>query len=98
MDATPDFTTVTTVDLEHSITSLTANINAATFEQLMLIAEFDTRQGWGHEGVRSCAHWLNWRCGISTTTAREKLRVAHALQHLPQTRQAFLLRLNAKRL
>jgi len=89
MDANPNFTTVSTVDLEHAITSLSGNINAATYEQLMLIAEFDTRQGWGFEGVRSCAHWLNWRCGVSITTAREKLRVAHALQHLPQTRAAF---------
>jgi hypothetical protein len=89
MDANPDFSAITTDDIENSITSLSANINAATFEQLMLIAEFDSRQGWGHVGVRSCAHWLNWRCGISTTTAREKLRVAHALQTLPLTRQAF---------
>ncbi len=89
MDANPNFSTVTTAQLEHSITHLSADLNAATFQQLMLIAEFDTRRGWGDEGVRSCAHWLNWRCGVSLTAAREKLRVAHALSHLPQTRQAF---------
>ena len=89
MDATPDFTDTTTADLEQSITQLTADLNAAVFAQLMMIAEFDARQGWGDEGVRSCAHWLNWRCGISLTAAREKLRVAHALQRLPQTREAF---------
>lgn len=89
MDANPDFTHISSADLEASITGLTANLNAATFQQLMMIAEFDTRQGWGEEGVRSCAHWLNWRCGISLTAAREKLRVAHALQNLPKTRQAF---------
>jgi len=80
MDANPDFTSVTTDDIEQSLTSLSANINAATFEQLMLIAEFDSRHGWGHLGVRSCAHWLNWRCGISTTTAchshAKRLRLA----------------------
>jgi len=89
MDANPDFTSVTTAELEASITRLTANLNAATYQHLMMIAEFDTRNGWGHEGTRSCAHWLNWRCGISFGAAREKLRVAHALQHLPQTREAF---------
>jgi len=89
MDANPDFTSFTTTDLEHSITRLTANLNAATFQQLMMIAEFDNRHGWGHEGTRSCAHWLNWRCGISLSAAREKLRVAYALQSLPQTREAF---------
>ncbi len=55
----------------------------------MMLAEFDRRQGWGHEGLRSCAHWLNWRCGISMVAAREKMRVAHALENLPLTRQAF---------
>ncbi len=89
MDATPNFDNTTTQELERSITSLTANINAAVFEQLMLIAEFDTRQGWGEEGVRSCAHWLNWRCGVSLNAAREKVRVAHALKNLPKTRKAF---------
>jgi len=89
MDANPDFTSVSTTDLETSITRLTANLNAATFQHLMMIAEFDTRNGWGHEGTRSCAHWLNWRCGISFGAAREKVRVAHALQHLPLTREAF---------
>lgn len=89
MDANPDFTSVSTADLEHSITRLTANLNAATYQQLMMLAEFDSRNGWGHEGSRSCAHWLNWRCGISYGAAREKLRVAHALQDLPQTREAF---------
>jgi hypothetical protein len=39
--------------------------------------------------VRSCAHWLNWRCGIGLTAAREKVRVGHALAGLPQTQAAF---------
>jgi len=89
MQATPDFDTVSTAELELSITRLCADINAATFQQLTMIAEFDRRQGWGGEGVRSCAHWLNWHCGISLTAAREKVRVAHALGKLPQTREAF---------
>jgi hypothetical protein len=24
----------------------------------------------------SCAHWLNWKCGIAMGAAREKVRVA----------------------
>ena len=39
-----------------------------------LIADFDRRQAWGHEGVMSCTHWLNWKCGISLGAAREKAR------------------------
>jgi len=53
MEANPDFTTVSTADLEDSITRLMANLNAATFQHLMMIAEFDTRNGWGQEGSRS---------------------------------------------
>ena len=37
----------------------------------------------------SCAHWLNWQCGISLGAAREKVRVAHALAGLPAVSAAF---------
>jgi len=32
---------------------------------------------------------LNWRCGISFSAAREKIRVGHALGNLPKTSKAF---------
>lgn len=89
MEALSDFAEVTTSELETSITRLCADLNAATYRQLSMIAEFDVRYGWGDDGVRSCAHWLNWRCGISLTAAREKVRVAHALKKLPKTSLAF---------
>ena len=84
MDANLDLSTISTADLESSITRLSSELNAATYRQLRMLAEFDRRQGWGHEGLRSCAHWLNWRCGISMVAAREKMRVAHALEKLPR--------------
>ncbi|MCZ6771712.1 MAG: hypothetical protein O7G83_06950, partial [Proteobacteria bacterium] len=58
--------------LEDSITTLAANIAAATWQLLMLIAEFDRREVWGNHGLNSCAHWLNWKCGIALGAAREK--------------------------
>ena len=70
-----NFTHLNKDALELKITQLSADINAATCEQVLLMAEFDTRQAWGQEGLRSCAHWLNWRCGISFGAAREKIRV-----------------------
>ena len=75
--------------LESSITTLAANIAAATWQWLMLIAEFDRREGWAGAGIVSCAHWLNWKCGIALGAAREKVRVAHALAALPKTSAAF---------
>ena len=89
METLTDFAEVTTAELENSITSLCADMNAATYRQLSMIAEFDVRCGWGDDGMRSCAQWLNWRCGISIVAAREKVRVAHKLKKLPKTSLAF---------
>ncbi len=55
--AAENFTHLNNDALELKITQLSADINAATCEQVLLIAEFDTRQAWCHEGLRSCAHW-----------------------------------------
>ena len=55
----------------------------------MLLREFDVAQGWAEPGLRSCAHWLNWKCGIGMNAAREKVRVAHALADLPQISSSF---------
>jgi len=76
--------------LARRITLLAGQINAANHRLLKLIAEFDRRQGWSGGGtVRSCAHWLNWRCGIALVAAREKVRVARCLDTLPLIDAAF---------
>jgi hypothetical protein len=75
--------------LEREITDLCAQINAASYRLLHLIAEHDDESPWGAWGLASCAHWLNWRCGIGLNAAREKVRVAHALKSLPATSSAF---------
>ena len=59
------------------------HLNAANRRWLALIAEFDRRKGWSDGLTQSCAHWLNWKCGIDMGAAREKVRVAHALERLP---------------
>jgi hypothetical protein len=56
----------------------------------MLIAEWDSRKGWGGDGAtQSCAHWLNWKCGIDMGAAREKVRTANALVGLPRIAAAM---------
>jgi len=80
-----------TAALEAEITELWGHINAANYRFLKLIAEFDRTQGWGHHGCASCVQWLNWKCGIGPIAAREKLRVAHALEKLPTISDAFRL-------
>ena len=68
--------------LGDEIAELAAHIHAATYRLLVLVREFDQREGWG-TGFKTCAHWLSWRTGIALGPAREKVRVAHALEHLP---------------
>jgi hypothetical protein len=75
--------------LEDEITELASHIHAATCRWLGLVAEYDAREGWGHWGCRSCAHWVSWRCGIAPVAAREHVRVARRLQELPLIREAF---------
>ena len=54
----------------------------------MLIREFDERAGW-NTGFHTCAHWLNWRTGLDMGAAREKVRVARALDDLPKISKAM---------
>ena len=68
------------VRLGDDIAELSARIQAATYELLVLIRAFDEREAW--EGCQSCAHWLNWRTGLKLGAAREKVRVARALGDL----------------
>ena len=76
-------------ELEAKITELWGHLNAATYRFLMLVAEFDRREGYGYHGLANTAQWLNWQCGIRGAAAREKVRVARALEALPQISASF---------
>lgn len=76
-------------ELAADICTLAGRINAANHRWLLLIAEFDRREGWSDSSTQSCAHWLNWKCGIAMGAAREKVRVAHALENLPKISAAM---------
>ena len=73
--------------LGDDIAELSARIQAATYELLVMIRAFDEREGWA--GFVSCAHWLNWRTGLALGAAREKVRVARALRELPLLSEAM---------
>lgn len=75
--------------LADEITTLAGQINAANYRFLKLISEFDRRGAWVDSGIRSCAYWLNWKCGIAMNAAREKVRVARALDGLPEINEDF---------
>jgi hypothetical protein len=64
-------------------------MNVETYRMLLLVREFDERCGWQKWGLRSCAEWLAWRCDLSLSAAREKVRTAHALRELHAISAAF---------
>ena len=74
--------------LGDEIAELSVHLDAATVRLLDLIREFDIREGWNN-GFRSCAAWLAWRVGLDMGAARERVRVARALEDLPRLAQAL---------
>ncbi len=76
-------------ELDRGIVCLASKINAATYELLVLVRQFDERAGWLKWGLDNCADWLHWRCDLSMSAAREKVRVAHALKTLPLIANSF---------
>ena len=80
---------IVTERLEAEICEVSGQIAAATARLVLMIAEYDRRQGWADWGCRSAAHWLSWKCGVGMHAAREKLRVGHALAALSLIRAAF---------
>jgi hypothetical protein len=83
------FDDLSTESLADEVCSQAAHVAAGTCRFVLLAAELDRREGWGAYGTRSCAHWLNWRCGIALGAAREHLRVGHALASLPGVLTGF---------
>ena len=70
--------------LGEQIAELCSYLYAAEARLLTLIREFDEKECWAEQGFCSCAHWLNFKCGIGMNAAREKVRVAKALAGLPR--------------
>ncbi len=76
-------------ELDAAIGCLVAQMNADSYRMLVLVREFDDRFGWKKWAFKSCAEWLAWRASIKLSTAREKVRAAHALRALPAISAAF---------
>jgi hypothetical protein len=84
-----DLSELSQQQLDDALVELCAHMNAAEYRLLEFVGEYDSRGLEGALGVRSLAHWLNYRCGIDLGAAREKVRVARALRELPAVREAF---------
>jgi hypothetical protein len=75
--------------VEARICELAGHLTAATCRFLLLVADFDAREGWASWQLPSCAAWLSWKCQIAPGTAREHVRVARSLAEYPLIRQEF---------
>ena len=75
--------------LEARLCELAGHLTAATCQFLLLVADFDKRQGWADWEMPSCAAWLSWKCQIAPGTAREQVRVARSMAEYPLIRREF---------
>src|SRR5215831_7949800 len=76
-------------DLDLEIRRLARRMNVESYRMLVLIRDFDDRFGFAKWGLRNCAEWFAWSCGLSLSAAREKVRTAQALRNLPAISAAF---------
>ncbi|MGJ0118521.1 DUF222 domain-containing protein [Williamsia sp. MIQD14] len=76
-------------ELADRVVGFASQIAALTARFVELLREFDDRGVWSGVGIRSSAHWLSWKTGMSLRTAQDHLRIAHALTDLPRASEAF---------
>lgn len=75
--------------IAHAIDTLDALRNAITLELFDWIVDYDRRDAWKEDGACSMPDWLAYRRGYALATARELVRIAHALVGLPCVRTSF---------
>ena len=76
-------------ELSEAVAQLSALIVASHAELLDVIAAIDAKAGWVDDGATAMGPWLVGRCGIGRATANEWVRVADALQDLPELRDRY---------
>lgn len=77
-------------ELGQRIQQQAALIAEATCELLLMVADFDARDGTRcFVGLKSTAHWLAWACSMTPGTSREHVRVSRALPEMPLTVEEF---------
>lgn len=76
-------TTSTATTTEEELMALGWEINANQYRLVHLAARFDEELEWFRRGLKSASHWIAQQLEIQSSTAREWIRVGHALRHLP---------------
>lgn len=76
-------TTSTATTTEEELMALGWEINANQYRLVHLAARFDEELEWFRRGLKSASHWIAQQLEIQSSTAREWIRVGHALRDLP---------------
>ena len=76
-------------DLTGALDRAAASLAAASAEVLRMVAEVDRQRLWRRDGATSMTSWLAGRYGLAWGTAREWVRVAHALVGFPRIAEAY---------
>ncbi|MGH9276666.1 MAG: DUF222 domain-containing protein, partial [Acidimicrobiales bacterium] len=71
------------------VAELMGVLNAATAELVSVIATVIDTAAWGGWGVRTPAHWVAWKAGVSPARARSLVAMARRLPELPTVAAAF---------
>ena len=77
------------IPLVEQIASLGVELNANQYKVVRLSAAYDTTLEWFHEGFKTPAVAIARALDIHDSTAREWIRVGHALDELPLIHEAF---------
>jgi len=64
-------------------------LHATTAALVDLLARVVSSGAWAGTGIRSPAHWVTWRFGVSSSRARTWVHMAERLEELPVTFAAF---------
>ena len=75
--------------LVEQIATLGVELNANQYKVVRLAAEYDATLDWFHEGFKSSAVAIASALDMHDSTAREWIRVGHALDELPLIHEAF---------
>jgi hypothetical protein len=74
---------------EAAIRSLAASLSAVHAELVEVIRAADVAGDWTADGATAMGPWLVAACGLGSATAREWVRVGHALAELPELAAAY---------
>ena len=75
--------------LQQDIRECGRRLHHTRVELLRSLAPYDDYGHWAASGAASCAHWIADTLDVAVGTAREWLRIAHALTQLPTVASAF---------